>query len=131
MLTTSETQEKAVAGTTSGLIGFNETVTWEAKHFGIRQRLTSKITGFERPFLFRDEMLEGAFKMIKHEHVFKEEGGLTIMTDHFVFESPFGMAGKVFNFLILKRYLKNLLTKRNQLIKDYAESEKWVQILKR
>ena len=36
--------EKAIAGKTSGLIGLGESVTWEATHFGIRQHLTSKIT---------------------------------------------------------------------------------------
>jgi ligand-binding SRPBCC domain-containing protein len=130
MLTTSDTEEKAVAGTISGLIGLGETVTWEARHFGIKQRLTSKITRFERPGLFTDEMMEGAFKMIRHDHIFKEEKGITCMTDHFIFESPYGIAGTFFNFLILKRYLKKLLINRNCLIKEYAESEKWRQILK-
>jgi ligand-binding SRPBCC domain-containing protein len=129
MISTSYSEEKAVEGVTSGLIGQGETVTWEAKHFGIIQRLSSKITRFERPFMFTDEMLKGAFKMIKHDHIFNREGRYTIMTDSFIFESPYGIAGKIFNFLILERYLKNLLIKRNRLIKECAESEKWRQIL--
>jgi ligand-binding SRPBCC domain-containing protein len=79
--------------------------------------------------MFTDEMLKGAFKMIKHDHIFNREGRYTIMTDSFIFESPYGIAGKIFNFLILERYLKNLLIKRNRLIKECAESEKWRQIL--
>jgi hypothetical protein len=43
------------------------------------------------------------------------------MTDHFLFESPFGIAGRIFNKLILTRYLKKFLTERNQVIKYYAE----------
>lgn len=43
-ISTIETKERAIAGKTSGLIGLNETVTWQAKHFGITQKLTSKIT---------------------------------------------------------------------------------------
>jgi hypothetical protein len=46
---TAQTNERAVAGRTTGLIGLGEEVTWEATHFGIRQRLTSKITQFDRP----------------------------------------------------------------------------------
>jgi len=38
------TGEKAVAGVTSGLIGLGQEVTWEARHFTVRQRLTSRIT---------------------------------------------------------------------------------------
>jgi hypothetical protein len=39
-----QTGEKAIAGRTSGLIEQGETVTWQAKHFGVVQQLTSKIT---------------------------------------------------------------------------------------
>ncbi|MFX8875810.1 hypothetical protein ABTM97_19785, partial [Acinetobacter baumannii] len=61
-ISTAETNEKAIAGKTNGLINLNETVTWEATHFGIRQKLTSKITKFDRPYHFRDEQVKGAFK---------------------------------------------------------------------
>ncbi|BAO77479.1 SRPBCC family protein [Winogradskyella sp. PG-2] len=47
--------EKAIAGKTSGLIELDEWVTWEAKHFGITQKLTSKIAVFESPNYFVDE----------------------------------------------------------------------------
>ncbi len=46
---TKQTGEQAIAGRTSGLIKLGETVTWRAKHFGIRQDLTSKITEFNYP----------------------------------------------------------------------------------
>ena len=70
-LSTGKTNEQAIAGRTSGLIQLNETVTWQATHFGIRQKLTSKITAYERPFHFRDEMLKGTFKSICHDHYFE------------------------------------------------------------
>ena len=41
-LSTAGTDEEAIAGVMSGLIGKNEQVTWKAKHFGITQKLTSK-----------------------------------------------------------------------------------------
>lgn len=65
-LSTAKTDEKAIAGKTSGLIDLGESVTWRAKHFGIYQNLTSKITEFESPNFFVDEMLKGAFKSFKH-----------------------------------------------------------------
>lgn len=118
----SHTGEKAIAGRTSGLIGLGETVTWEAKHFGIRQTLTSKITGFDYPNLFTDEMVKGAFKSIRHEHYFAARNGQTLMTDIFIFESPLGIPGRLANFLFLKRYMTKLLIKRNCAIKQAAES---------
>lgn len=57
-ISTAKTNEQAIAGRTTGLIELNESVTWEATHFGIKQKLTSKITAFDRPFYFRDELWE-------------------------------------------------------------------------
>ena len=113
--------EKAIAGKTSGLIGLNEWVTWEATHFGIKQKLTSKITAFDSPNYFVDEMVSGAFKSFKHEHLFVFKDGKTIMTDKFLFKSPFGVFGRLANNLFLKKYMTTLLKTRNQYLKDKAE----------
>jgi len=121
MESTKQTGEKAIAGKTSGLIGLGETVTWRAKHFGIWQTLTSKITEFDRPNLFVDEMLSGAFKSFKHEHHFTASGCQTIMKDAFEFESPLGILGSIFNKLILTGYMTKLLKERNRVIKETAE----------
>jgi len=43
-ISTADTNEEAVAGKTAGCIGMGESVTWKAKHFGVTQLLTSKIT---------------------------------------------------------------------------------------
>lgn len=129
-LSTGNTQEEAIAGTMSGLIGLNETVTWRAKHFGVWQKLTSKITEFERPHFFVDEMLDGAFKSIYHKHQFHQEGDTTIMTDDFHFESPLGIIGNIANKLVLTNYLTNLLTERNKMIKEFAETERWKEVVR-
>ncbi|MGJ8593579.1 MAG: SRPBCC family protein [Aquaticitalea sp.] len=113
--------EEAVAGKTSGLIGLGESVTWEAKHFGIKQRLTSKITEFNAPHYFVDKMVSGAFKSFKHEHIFETQGNETLMTDKFHFESPYGIFGTLANTLFLTRYVTNLLQTRNAALKAEAE----------
>ncbi len=123
MESTRQTGEQAIAGRTSGLIGPNETVTWRAKHFGIWQTLTSKITGFNTPHFFADEMISGAFKSFRHEHHFLWDGQQTIMRDVFVFESPLGILGRLVNHLFLTRYMRKLLIKRNEVIKLVAEDQ--------
>jgi len=128
-LSTEGTDEQAIAGATSGLIGKNQEVAWRAKHFGIYQRLSSRITEFERPYHFRDEMIKGAFKSINHDHIFRESGSNTVMKDKFYFESPGWIFGDLFNNLVLTGYLRSLLTKRNQIIKRTAESGDWDKIL--
>jgi len=113
--------EIAIAGRTSGKIELGETVTWEARHLGFVQHLTSKITEFESPNYFVDEMVSGAFKSFRHEHHFKQDIGFTLMIDKFYFESPFGILGKLTNWVFLTRYMKNLLKTRNMFLKQKAE----------
>jgi ligand-binding SRPBCC domain-containing protein len=129
-ISTAKSNEEAIEGTIFGLINLNETVTWQATHFGIKQKLTSKITAFESPFFFKDEQIKGIFKYLKHEHHFVQNENQVLMTDIFIFETPFGIFGKIFNYLILTKYLQNLLATRNQIIKEYAESDKWKLVLK-
>lgn len=129
-ISTSQTKEEAVAGRTSGLIEMGESVTWRAKHFGIYQNLTSKITAFEKPNYFVDEMVEGTFKSFKHEHHCSSVNGVVMMVDIFKYKSPLGVLGKLADRLFLKIYMTNLLLKRNNVVKDFAESDKWKEVIK-
>jgi ligand-binding SRPBCC domain-containing protein len=128
-ISTAKTNESVIDGITKGLINYNEFVTWQAKHFGIRQKLTSKITAYNKPFHFCDEQIKGPFKKIKHDHYFVEKDNMILMTDDFLFESPFGILGRIFNKLVLTAYLKKFLIERNQIIKEYAETGKWKELL--
>jgi len=87
-ISTKHTGERAVAGVTAGLIELGETVTWRAKHLGVWQHLTSRITEYDRPYFFVDEMVKGAFKSFRHEHLFSEIVEGTLMLDVFDDTSP-------------------------------------------
>jgi len=108
-ISASKSQEEAIDGVTEGFIKLNETVT--------------------RPNSFVDEMLEGSFKFMKHRHEFKREEDKTIMIDTFEFASPLGPLGKLVDKLFLENYMRNFLVERNEVIKDFAESDKWKQVL--
>ena len=127
--TMSKSGEKAIDGVIEGLINLGETVTWQATHFGVRQKLTTKITQYNRPFYFQDVMLKGAFKSFTHDHFFSRKGDEVLMRDVFNYESPLWILGKIADALVLKNYMKNLLTERNLLIKRKAESEDWRKFL--
>ncbi len=128
-ISTQQTNEEAIDGITSGLLGLDEWVTWRAKHFGVYQKLTSKITAFDRPNYFTDEMMQGAFKSFTHEHLFYESQNSTEMVDVFEYKAPYGFLGKLADKLFLKKYMTVLLEKRNMSIRDYAESQKWKKII--
>ena len=113
--------ERAVAGRTSGLIELDETVTWEGRHFGRTWRMTSRIGEFEPPRRFVDEMVEGPFRRYRHEHEFLPMADGTLLVDRVDFAAPLGPLGKVAEVVFLKRYLTRLLVDRNRLIKARAE----------
>lgn len=113
--------ERAVGGVTSGLIGPGEEVTWEARHLGITWRMTSKVTEFERPDRFVDEMQHGPFTSFHHEHRFERNGEATTMIDVVDYQLPLGPLGVIADAVIAKRYLHHLLETRNRYIKAAAE----------
>lgn len=115
------TNEVAIGGRTSGLIELGESVTWRARHFGITQQFTSKITAFDRPRYFQDAMQRGAFKSFVHDHFFTIADGVTTMRDILVFAAPFGILGRIAERLVLKRYLERMLTMRAAVIRAAAE----------
>lgn len=124
-----QTHESPVAGVTSGVMKLGDTVTWEAIHFGIKQHLTSKITAYERPYRFTDEMVQGVFQEIIHKHEFVPLSDGTLMIDLFAFRAPLGILGKVAEKLALTHYMKGLLFTRNRFLKQVAEEGTDVALL--
>ncbi|QEH40091.1 SRPBCC family protein [Chitinophaga sp. XS-30] len=122
-------QEQAIKGRTSGLIEFDETVTWRAKHLRKMRELSVRVTAMQKHTYFCDEMEKGDFAYMKHEHHFREIENGTVMMDIFEFAAPYSIFGKWFEKIYLKRYMTRLLQQRNKIIKEYAESEKWRVIL--
>ncbi|TQJ31520.1 DUF1990 family protein [Microbacterium sp. SLBN-146] len=106
------TGEAAVGGVTSGTIGLGETVTWRARHFGIRFTMSSRITSLDRPHRFVDEQVRGPFRSFHHEHAFARDGDASVMTDTLTIGSP--ILGRVAERAILVPYLRRLIRRRNQ-----------------
>jgi len=96
--------------------------TWEARHPGVRQRFTSRITGFRPPTWFQDSMVRGAFRSFAHDHHFEPQpNGSTVMRDVVEFRAPRGLLGTIVDSLFLKAYLTRLISDRQQAIEAAAE----------
>ncbi len=117
-----KSKEKAISGITSGLINYNETVTWRGKHFGFYLTHKSRITAMNLYYYFVDEMEEGKFKSFRHEHFFEEKNGVCIMTDKLHYETPFRILGKWFDVLFLKKHLTHFLLERNTILQTISEN---------
>lgn len=121
--------EEVLSGADSGLMEPGDRITWKAKHLGKKRILKITISAMDFPSSFTDEMLEGDFKMLQHEHYFRQVDNGTILIDIFHFEAPYGVLGKLFSKFYLTNYLRRLLELRNRAIKEYAEGNKWQLLL--
>ena len=113
--------EQAVGGVTSGVLGPGETVTWRARHFGVRFTMTSAITTYEAPHRFVDEQVRGPFRSWWHEHRFEAVEDGTLMTDTVAFTSPVGPVGRLVDRWVLGRYMATLLQRRNDWLRADLE----------
>jgi len=123
---TAASRETVIGGRRGGLLALGDEVTWRARHFGVWQTLTSRITACDPPAYFRDSMLRGAFARLEHDHRFIDDGGgRTTMLDTLEYAAPLGLLGRAAEQLVLTRYLRRFLEARNREIKALAESDAW------
>ena len=115
--------ERVVDGVTSGRLALGDTVTWQARHFGLLWRMTSRISAFEPPERFVDEQVDGPFRLWRHEHHFTPDGqGGTLMRDVVDFTAPLRPLGAIAELAVLNRYLPRLISTRNEHVKAIAEA---------
>lgn len=117
----SASNERAIAGVTSGSIGLGESVTWRATHFRIPFTMTSRVTELDRPHRFVDEQVRGPFRAFRHEHVFEARRAVTHMTDRIEFDAPAGPIGRLVERAVLASYLQRLIAVRGGYLKAEAE----------
>ncbi|WP_172194308.1 SRPBCC family protein [Saccharibacillus qingshengii] len=116
------TKERTLpGGRRDGLLEKGEKVVFEAVHFGVRQRLESVAEEMERPDFFVDRMSRGAFKEMMHRHEFETSGQETIVRDILQFASPLGPIGRLFDALVLKRYMRSFIRYRQRQLKKAVE----------
>lgn len=122
-------KEKFSSGAATNLVSQGETITFHAKHFGKTRLVTTRVIELQKPSRLVQEQVKGDLLHFRHEHHFKPVDNGTIMIDMIDFESPRDVVGKVIGKLYLKDYLEKFITKRNGLIRQYAETEKWRAVL--
>ena len=115
--------ERVVGGRTSGLLELGDEVTWEAKHFGITQRLSSRITQFQPPTFFQDRMTKGAFRFLEHDHLFEPKDNGTLMIDILRFKAPLGPIGWIAERTLIGPHLRRFLVERGLALKAMAEGQ--------
>ena len=116
-------RERTTAGVTQGVMKLGDSVTWNARHFGIPFAMTSAITEYDAPSRFVDEQQRGPFARWWHEHSFVAVSeSETLMVDVVDFKSPAGPLGAIVDRAVLNRYMTNLIGQRNEWLKSALES---------
>jgi len=108
--------ERVVGGIPASRLGEGDEITWSARHFGIRFRLTSVVFDVDRPLRFRDRQVRGPFGAFLHTHEFLPDAAGTLMRDTIDFRSPFGPLGRVVDAVVMRRHLIGVITERNDAI---------------
>ena len=114
-------RHRPVAGVTSGRLEVGESVTWEARQFGLLMHMTSKIVAMEPPNGFTDEMQKGPFGRWRHSHTFTDSPRGTLMRDVIDFASPLGPLGALVDRLYMRRHMERFLVGLNAQLQLTAE----------
>lgn len=86
---------------------------------GIPLTWVTEITEVEEPSRFVDEQRRGPYSLWRHEHIFKEEDGVTVVKDIVNYALPLGPLGRMVHNLDTKKRLDRIFDFRQ----DYVEGK--------
>lgn len=116
------THERIVPpGRTEGLLEAGDLITFEGRHFGLRQRITAKILSMDPPRIYVDELVRSAFRQLRHVHEFEPSNGGTLMRDTLDWTSPFGILGRLADRVAVIRHMTWFVTTKQSALKRIAE----------
>ncbi len=82
----------------------------------------TEITHVKKNTLFVDEQRVGPYKIWHHEHLFIEEKNGVLMIDIISYKLPFGLLGRIINYLFIKNKILNIFNyrfnKMNEIFND-------------
>jgi ligand-binding SRPBCC domain-containing protein len=114
--TTGASQERVVSAP-HRFVELGDEIVFEARHLGLRRRLTSRIVQFDAPHSFTDEMVRGPFRRLRHEHIFEARGQQTLMIDIFDFAFFWPV-----DPLFLDGYMRRFLQRRGEALAEVSRS---------
>ncbi len=121
--------ESISASASDILIKQGDTLTFSARHLGKVRALTARVIEMEKHQKFVEEQVKGDLKSFRHEHYFKPVENGTIVIDMVELEEPRDAIGGFLGRFFMKKYFEKIFSKRNELIKHYAESGQWRTIM--
>ena len=91
-------------------------IDYSIKLLGKKIRWRTMITEYIPKVKFVDQQLKGPYSMWHHTHEFRDVDGKVEMTDEIYYVMPFGILGRLVNFLFVSRDLNNIFKHRVEII---------------
>lgn len=82
----------------------------------VRVGWTTEITEVENGVTFVDEQRKGPYSLWRHRHTFRETAVGVEMTDVVEYAIPFGLMGRLANFLFVAREVKRIFAYRFEVV---------------
>jgi len=85
---------------------------------GIKMNWVTEITQISRNNFFIDEQRSGPYRVWHHEHHFREVNGGVEMHDILYYQVPFGIIGKIVDYVFVKNKVKQIFEFRKRKISE-------------
>ena len=103
-------------------MGPGRIIDYQIYLLGIPIHWRTLITDYNPPNMFIDQQIKGPYNMWHHTHTFhKVEGGVEIK-DKVVYSIPFGILGRILNYLWIRIDLENIFVHRKKVIDKLFEN---------
>jgi len=83
----------------------------------MRVTWVTEIMNVEPKKHFTDDQKKGPFAIWRHKHFFSEAGNGVVMTDEISYAVPFGVLGRIANWMVVAKQVDNIFNYRTERIK--------------
>lgn len=90
---------------------------------GIKMDWVTEITHVHEPRFFVDEQRFGPYALWHHQHHFKEVPGGVEMTDEVNYAIPFGVLGRIANFIFVGKEVNRIFDYRFKILEEYFKAK--------
>jgi len=114
---------KAVITKSSDPFRKGEEFELRATRYGVSMIWAGVIEDFKQDEYYVDRQTDGPFSLWIHTHRFEDHASGTLVEDLVEYEVPFGLFGKLFDDLYLRRELNSFFEYRHRKTKEHFESD--------
>ncbi|MBA4031975.1 MAG: hypothetical protein C0478_13940 [Planctomyces sp.] len=104
------------------VLSLGSKLVFRVQAHGVVQQLEHRITAFDSPFGFREELVKGPIKTFNHDYIITVDGdNLSTLTNRIEFEPPGGLIGLMVTAeRILDQFEDGFAYRRQALIKAFS-----------